>query len=672
MHFLKSPKNIRFFFSAMVVTVLIAGGLAGAPESDNDTCQDPDEYKPVEPAVRNNDQNISLRTVEKLGPHLTHDTILIPQVYSVEGEYVNWSTRLSPYTKIISHFDDQIVAGAYLKNSQFSQPNYYTWQYSRTYLKVPVEIHEEGKVIDAKLTMTTSTPVPSPRPLSVSPVTEYWDDQIMFDAKYFDRGGVGTYSDVLPEHDFFYTEVPAQGSANSVTSWNVTQIVDDWFTGGSANGLVVIGNETLYDPQQTTEINSINHFYGPGTGNLSPVLDFDCVYNKPPVAQITSQPQPALKQGNMLSFTATASDPDGDGITLYEWSSDRDGLLTLGPGVTSLNVDNLSVGLHKINLRVKDDYTELEKWSNVTFQNVRVLENAPEVVDIHVQSQGSVEDVRTFPLGTDVVIKADVHGGHLPLSGSINITDWAQGMPLITDAVLNNDLEYLWNTSEVYPGSYRVDIEITDSKGLSDLDGLLGDGPDAIITLVDDQAPEIEWVNVSSSEGYGPSFLKGETLTLKVKVKDANEMVTGQVSIFNSFGEKMVFPGSLGITEDPGVYRVVWNTATLDRADMFTLEITIEDLAQNKAVRLINVTILDADAPHVGKVEAYHGSEPGTSFPVATAISVVVVEDTLETGLSGHINIRLQDEYVIFEEPLQQMGDGRYFYPWNTQGFDHG
>ena len=558
--------------------------------------------------------------------------------------------------------DDPIFVG-----SDWKEYYYYMYRfYGRAYLDFPTEGIHGGKVLNARMVLTSDEPTNYPEHLTSYLVRDYWDSDTILQEKYFED---------LPEA-YLKIKSPSlksNGATGTEIIWNVTTIVDAWFNGTTNHGIMINTTENISRPYDTSvEYLGMNRFHGVGSNHV-PYLEIWYLDNNPPLATIVSDPHPGVKEGTELTFSGEGTDPDGDGIGYYEWSSDRDGLLGIGPDMTSLSVSNLSVGVHKIKLRVMDDYDGLEKWSEYAWQNVRIFHNIPEVVKVSAYTLDDTEDRRDFSQGSEVHIELDVDGGTMPFTGWINISQWEQNIPLLTKEPLDRGTSYTWDTTNVDPDIYSVDVVIRDEREFSDTDGLFANGPDLLLTIRDDSPPVIEWAATSSSAvGEATTFDKGETVFISVKAANNETGLEARAIIFDSQGQKVDFTGTLGESEQPGVYSTKWQTGLLSRGDVYTIDIKLRDDAENEVSTQLTATIVDSMAPKIALVEAYHGSQKDTEFPLATALSIMVVEDTRETDLTGSIDIMHGDEFLVFDHPLKDIGEGRYLFQWNTEDLKSG
>jgi len=88
-----------------------------------------------------------------------------------------------------------------------------------------------------------------------------------------------------------------------------------------------------------------------------------------------SPPVTLAVAGETVWFGGQGYDASGDDIKAYEWTSSLDGELST---LHEFNTNSLSVGMHRIDFRVMDDY----HWSNKTSQDVHVTEPVGELWEL--------------------------------------------------------------------------------------------------------------------------------------------------------------------------------------------------------------------------------------------------------------------------------------------------
>jgi len=539
----------------------------------------------------------------------------------------------------------------------------YTWFYSRAYLEISLTVPEDAFCSEAILTMVTGQAPQNPIEVFPGIVYEYWDVEVI--------SNTGDWNNLPSMRRMNHSVTVNPGSDEKTVSIDVTDIVDGWFQGDTNRGICLSSNETMPDlGNQSNPVSMLPFFYGLGNGAKAPSLKVDYVINHAPVARITSDPVKSAIETEQLSFTGDAEDPDGDEIALYEWSSDRDGLLGCGPDLTRITVDNLSAGLHKIRLRVKDGFQEHPRWSEYSYQTVQVTENIPRVTAVTARSaRDGGEDVE-FSLGDTVEIVVDVDLGTKPYTGWVDIDHYPAGVPAVTGGTLSEDLVFAWNTTSETPGVYSVKVVIRDSAGKENTMATAKNDPDMIISIVDNEPPVIESITASFEGEEGFEFDMGDRITITVTAGGGETGLKGDSIVLDSRGN----PAGVNPTLSDvgyGKYTALWNTDHLG-GDVYTFRVYLKDGSDNLASEEIQITIIDTNDPRVVSVEAMLGSQPGESFPVATSLNVMVVEEDLEEGLTAKIDITIGSRFIVYQEILMELGDGRYYYPWNTKDHDPG
>lgn len=580
-----------------------------------------------------------------------------------------------------TRYNDVIFAGADWKGAQHYNPDMsdflkqygmlmsgYDYFYSRSYLAMPFEPEPEGKVLDAQLIMTTRYDIAFEVPLYTARVMEQWD-MLYFGNPTDDR----FIFEFFPDVKFDYETDPTffESQSNTPLGFNVTGIVQKWFNGTPNNGICIRSTEAFEPINSSGSYHPTKYgtsfFYGLGSAH-PPELKIEYVLNEPPRAEITTKSHPPSKVSAPIRFTGMGTDPDGDGIALYKWTSDRDGLLGIGPDMSEIIVDNLSVGMHEIRFSVQDDFAELPKWSSPAIQYINILENTPEIVRVDAREVGKTSTGFEFRQGTLVDITVDVDGGAPPLSGWVNISYWINKTRMITKAALDDDLTYTWDTSAFVPDMYMVHVVVKDSSGRADTEGLYGKEPELLLVITDEAPPHVQEVWTVSSDGdVRSSFRKGDTVTIKARERNSETGLTGEVKILDMQGIPAVSSKTLSPMDEAGVYSVQMETEGFTRGGEYTIQVILKDMAGNIGLGETLITLTDTDAPELATVIALSGSQMGTSFPLATTITIQARENSGEEGLTGIIDIEYDDDYVLFSETMTEMGDGIYYYTWQTR-----
>jgi len=559
--------------------------------------------------------------------------------------------------------DDPVFCGAEWKGAIYGvmRENHLTWWRARAYMKTPFSVPEDAVCTGATLTMVVEQPPEKAVDIYPSVVLGYWDGDTIENTLHF--GG-------LPDTQMQNESVTiGPGQTGKAIVFDVTETVDRWFQGWTNNGMCLRCNETLPD-QVENHKNCVPVFSGLDTGDNSPTLEIDYFINHAPLASITSDPVSSAMETEPVTFTGEGKDPEGDKIALYEWSSDRDGLLGCGPGLTQITVDNLSVGLHKIRLRVRDDCQEYPRWSEYTYQSIQIKENLPRVTGVEARSVRDGTEGVEFSLGDTVEIVVTAELGTPPYSGVVDISHHIVDVQVVSGEALSEDLVYAWDTTGATPGVYAIDVKIIDSAGKESDMGTVVDDPDLLVSIVDNDPPTIESIIASSRDEEGFEFEPGDSVTITVTAGGGEAELVGETTVLDSQGNPT---GTNPYLTDVGggEYTATWRTDYLD-GDTYTVRVSLTDGSGNRASGDIQITIVDTDDPRVGTVEAMLGSQSGDVFPVATSLNVMVEEESHEEGLTGTIDITFGNTLTVYEEPLKELGDGRYYYPWNTKDLEPG
>jgi len=108
--------------------------------------------------------------------------------------------------------------------------------------------------------------------------------------------------------------------------------------------------------------------------------------NGRPRAKLVTAPEGAVLLGKELDFEGMGTD-DGT-IDLYIWRSDQDGVLYYGPD-PSFKCSNLTIDIHEISFRVRDDRGALSNWTSFSL----IVHERPEAVIDHIsRDQANVTD----------------------------------------------------------------------------------------------------------------------------------------------------------------------------------------------------------------------------------------------------------------------------------------
>ncbi|MGD9732712.1 MAG: choice-of-anchor U domain-containing protein [Desulfamplus sp.] len=226
------------------------------------------------------------------------------------------------------------------------------------------------------------------------------------------------------------------------------------------------------------------------------------VSNKSPEVLITSpQDNIAKPQGSILTFLATAKDPE-DGILTGQsvvWESDRDGFLGYG---TSFTKNNLTVGTHVITITATDSFGQ-EDIDSIT---VIIGNTAPNILIT------SPADNSTHSKGTTLVFIA-------------NATDPEDGILTGQAVVWKSDKDGFIGygisvtTSRLSVGTHAITVTATDRTGL--------ESTETISITVGNASPEIliRLPAKNSTFSYGDSILFVASVTDREDVSLSGESV---------------------------------------------------------------------------------------------------------------------------------------------------
>ena len=173
--------------------------------------------------------------------------------------------------------------------------------------------------------------------------------------------------------------------------------------------------------------------------------------NEKPTATIDTITHSKADFGTEIYFSGHGSDPDGDEIIAFEWSSNYDGVISNSQSFTN---SDLSVNNHIIRFRVKDTH---DQWSEYASQGLKI--------------EGTSSDENNKPT-------ADAGGPYTAIKKDIITLNGSQSSDPDGDS-----LTYSWEfgdsstgTSEspdhIYSetGTYTINLTVTDEHGLTDTD----------------------------------------------------------------------------------------------------------------------------------------------------------------------------------------------------------
>jgi len=541
---------------------------------------------------------------------------------------------------------------------------YYSKSYIRTYMNMTLpQVDGRALCTGGTFRLTTSETASNKFDIHMGFPITYWDANLFVMGYDIDQGDLPKVDDDLKSNDLNTTKKDA------VMNFDVTHLVNEWFTGAPNFGLVIKANEIFTD---TFFPIAEYTFYGPtDAADKKPLLILDYIVNNPPEAEITSDPDVVVKEKRPVTLTGTGTDPDGDGISAYLWESDKDGIL----GTTaSISPDNLTLGKHRITFKVKDDVNGFPLWSEERWRYIEVTRNNPEVTGVSASSGGA--GGVTFGQGSTVVVQVDYKDGQSPISGWINISDVEGVVAQVSKAPLANAgpdaLTYQWDTTGVPRGLYRVDVVIKGSGNLYDWDGLYDNSPDLVINLVDERVPEIEGISFFTEDKEGDVLDMGKIITIEVTEKSGESGLSAFVNITDPNDRSVVSRGRFWDLGEFGKYQFTWNTQNVKVQGLYTVDVLVMDRSGNSVSVQDNLDLRDITPPVVATVEVHGAGEPGHKFPKGEYLTVIVEELYGEKSLSGTMEIVEGDDVVVELEPLLEAGDGAYYYYWDTREFPAG
>jgi len=173
--------------------------------------------------------------------------------------------------------------------------------------------------------------------------------------------------------------------------------------------------------------------------------------NQKPIAYIDTISHNSAEYNTEIYFSGHGTDPDGDDIVTYEWSSNYDEIISTE---SSFYYSDLSVNNHLIKFRVKDTQ---DKWSDYVSQSLEIT--------------GTGSDTNNNP-------SADAGGPYTTVKDEIVTLDGSKSSDQDGDTIT-----YEWEfgdgstgTSQkpdhIYSktGTYAINLTVTDEFGLTDRD----------------------------------------------------------------------------------------------------------------------------------------------------------------------------------------------------------
>ncbi len=155
-------------------------------------------------------------------------------------------------------------------------------------------------------------------------------------------------------------------------------------------------------------------------------------------------PNPVIEGDPIILIGNGVTDKPGGNITAYEWSLNN----SILSKEKTFTTQNLSVGIHTIQLRVKDNYV---KWSRPNISEIEVLFNNPPVARID-----SIHPGTNVFNGT--LMNFSGTGTDPDINDSILIYEWS-----INNSVLSEKRTY--DTQNIPIGSHALNFRVKDNHG---------------------------------------------------------------------------------------------------------------------------------------------------------------------------------------------------------------
>jgi len=180
------------------------------------------------------------------------------------------------------------------------------------------------------------------------------------------------------------------------------------------------------------------------------------VHTGPTATIVSISPSPAVL-GDEVAFQGSGSD-DGS-VVRYEWTSDLDGELYAG-GDGSFSTDGLSIGMHEIRFRVRDDDGV---WSDEETETLVVSKPDDEWPTVVIEEPGAGDTVS----GTVTIsgTASDADGTITSVEIRIDVGEWHE-------AEGTTSWEYGWDTSDVDDGTHTIEARSSDGSQWSLYDGI--------------------------------------------------------------------------------------------------------------------------------------------------------------------------------------------------------
>jgi len=467
------------------------------------------------------------------------------------------------------------------------------------------------------------------------------------------------------EKDVVYDTVDP-GQANVTYYWNITDLFTEWVDGTHPNYgvcLSPVDPPTGKTAPAAGEPTQPHQYLSTSSEDpMTPSIRITYIDNKAPVPNIDDIAPSKPVDGDTITLSGSAYDPDGDGVSSYKWWT-ASGLIAEGPDAAETSV-SLSVGLHKIYFSARDNHPTIPRWSGQVNAFLEVKEKGdqvqPLVTGVDSSSKGIAGTV--FPEGSIVDIKVTESHGLTGLTGGITIRGlrtWVDQEPLYDN--LDGTYTYIWDTQGIPAGDYTVDVTLVNPvSGVGDIDGLLS-GTDLSIALTDISPPSVSSVTIPNGVEDGV-IQPGDRVTIRVREDSGESTCTGRLNIKGPVDiEDQKLSNSGG-----GIYTYVWDTSNLPQGE-YSIDATLTDIYGNVDANGVDqqtpdlmVRVMDTRAPEVLSV---------FSVPSDGWVEVRVQEAFGEGDLEGVIFI---DGPEYFEAELEDDGNGWYFTRINTTDLEPG
>ena len=181
---------------------------------------------------------------------------------------------------------------------------------------------------------------------------------------------------------------------------------------------------------------------------------------KKPVAEITSIDPETSYEGDEISFDASGSWDDDGSVEWYRWESDRDGVLYDGDDADFVR-SNLSVGVHGITLKVRDDD---DLWSDEVDAEIEVMErseNEVPTIALKAPANGSMIEMTEATLSWE---GEDEDNDDLEYDVYLDDTSDPQTM------IAENIEDDAWDLTDLENGTYYWKVVVEDGTDEAESD----------------------------------------------------------------------------------------------------------------------------------------------------------------------------------------------------------